>query len=127
MARILIVEDEPLIAMMLADWLIELGHEALGPAHTVSQALEMISELSPGAAILDVNLHEHRCDAVAEVLAARSIPMAFATGNNADAILARYPNAPALVKPYDFETARNVTVYLSQQIPTLEKTSRNNT
>jgi CheY-like chemotaxis protein len=62
MARILIVEDEPLIAMMLAEWLVELGHEALGPAETVGDALRLIEETAPSAAILDINLQDQRCE-----------------------------------------------------------------
>jgi CheY-like chemotaxis protein len=113
MARILIVEDEPLIAMMLAEWLVELGHE--GPAETVGDALRMIEETAPSAAILDINLQDQRCDAVAQVLATRSIPIAFATGSHVDEVPAGHGAAQTITKPYDFETVRQVIASMDLQ------------
>jgi DNA-binding response OmpR family regulator len=55
MARILIVEDEVLIATMLVDWVRELGHEAIGPVVSVDQALDWIVKVPIDAAILDLN------------------------------------------------------------------------
>ena len=55
MAKILIVDDEPLITAMLEDWLSELGHDVVGPAHNLAKALELAkSEID--AAIVDVSL-----------------------------------------------------------------------
>lgn len=115
MARILIVEDEPLIAMMLAEWLVELGHEALGPAETVGDALRLIEETAPSAAILDINLQDQRCDAVAQVLATRCIPIAFATGSHVDEVPAGHGGAQTIMKPYDFETVRQVIASMDLQ------------
>lgn len=113
MARIMIVEDEPLISMMLADWLEELGHETLGPAETVSEALQLIEETTPSAVILDVNLRNERCDAVAEILNARSIPMVVATGSHAAEVPPNCSNALVIIKPYDFETVQQVIASLT--------------
>ena len=75
MSRILIVDDEPMIAMMLADWVSELGHEAVGPSHNAHAALALIAESSPDAAIVDVSLGEGSGYPVAECLTERNIPL----------------------------------------------------
>lgn len=113
MARILVVEDEPLISMLLADWLVELGHEVLGPAETVGEALRLIDETNPTAAILDVNLHDQRCDDIAEKLAARSIPMAFATGSHVETAPAKFGDVLTIMKPYDFAAVERMLVSLT--------------
>jgi CheY-like chemotaxis protein len=69
--RVLILDDEPLIAMLLHDWLEELGYEAIGPANTVAQALAFVENDRLDAAILDVSLHKTDCYPVADVLKAR--------------------------------------------------------
>jgi CheY-like chemotaxis protein len=105
-ALILIVEDEPLVAMMLEEWLRELGHQPVGPADTLEKALKIANSESLAAAILDVNLRGARSDAAAEVLRVRGIPFAFATGDAADAIGEAFTGLPTIKKPYDFETVR---------------------
>jgi DNA-binding response OmpR family regulator len=107
-ARILIVEDEPLISMMLEDWLVEMGHQALGPAGSVDQALELARNAKFDAAILDVNLQRERCDPVADVLTNRRVPFAFATGEGAASIDKRFAGSPTLSKPYDFIAVQSV-------------------
>ncbi len=114
MARILVVEDEPLIAMMLCDWLDELGHKTVGPAGTAKLAIDLtISEL-PDYALVDVNLAGMRSDAVAEILIGRRVPFAFATGSCAEGLAHEYPSIPTLAKPYDFEAVRSVLDQLQQ-------------
>jgi DNA-binding response OmpR family regulator len=102
MARILIVEDEPLIAMMLSDWLEELGHEPIGPAFTVDDAIARIGRDTIDAAIVDLNLRGRRSDPVAAALVERSLPFAFATGDHADSVGDEYKNRPLISKPYSF-------------------------
>jgi CheY-like chemotaxis protein len=108
MARILVVEDEPLIAMLLSDWLEELGHQAIGPAATVASAIDFAVSDSPDYALVDVNLGGTRSDPVAEVLISRDVPFAFATGNAAEGMVHEYPSIPTLSKPYDFEALRSM-------------------
>lgn len=108
MARILIVEDEPLIAMMLEEWVVELGHTTIGPAASVSSALELISSNPCDAAILDLNLKGETAEPVAHVLSAQKIPYAFASG---DSVLERNPDFrdfPMLPKPYLFESVSKI-------------------
>src|SRR5262245_19084283 len=90
MPRILVLDDEPLIALMIADWLEEQGLEVLGPAYSVTQALEILSSQAAHAAILDVSLGSSDSYEVADVLASRRIPFVFATGHGADAVAARF-------------------------------------
>jgi DNA-binding response OmpR family regulator len=112
MPRVLVVEDERLIAMMVQEWLTELGCQTLGPAHTVADALALIKDAPIDAAILDVSLQKEDCAPVAATLHDRGVPFAFATGHAANGLAARFPGAPSLAKPYDFEDVRTVVTGL---------------
>ena len=101
MASVLIVDDEPLIAMLVQDWLEDLGHEAIGPAHSVRQALTLIDVHKPDAAILDVSLGNENSYGVADVLKTRNIPFAFGTGRDEQMITPGHADVPILRKPYD--------------------------
>ena len=78
--RILIVEDEPMIALGLEDTLIDAGAEIIGPAHTVSRALELVDTPGLTAAIVDLRLHNEPAGPIIERLAARGVPFAFYSG-----------------------------------------------
>ena len=78
--RILVVEDEPLVAMLLEDMLGDLGFDVIGPALRLDAALGLVDAGPLDAAILDVNLGRGRSYPVAEKLAARGVPFLFATG-----------------------------------------------
>ncbi len=106
MPRILVVDDEPLIAMMLTDWLAEQGVETAGPAHTVAQALSVIDAIKIDAAVLDISLGDDDCYAVADMLASRGIPFAFATGHSSDSLAERFKGVATVTKPFDFEVVR---------------------
>lgn len=112
MPKILVVDDEPLIAMMIADWLAEQGLETVGPAHSVSQALALLETQQADAAILDVSLGNDDCYDIAEVLSAKGIPFAFATGHGADTMAQRYADVVMVSKPFDFEAVRSVVAQL---------------
>lgn len=99
--RVLVVEDEPLIAMLLEDMLGELGIELAGAADSVPAALQAVADgLRLDGAILDMNLRGRSVEPVAEALAARRIPFVFASGYGADALTGRHANAPVLAKPF---------------------------
>ncbi|CAN5342029.1 response regulator [soil metagenome] len=100
--RVLVVEDEMLIAAMLEDMLGELGAVVVGPAATIADGLLLARSEPLDAAVLDVNVRDQRIDPVADVLAERGIPMVFATGYGQSAILA-VRGAPVLDKPYTRE------------------------
>lgn len=113
MARILIVEDEMLIAMMLSDWLEELGHEPIGTAFTVDDAIARIGQDAIDAAIVDINLRGRRSDPVAAALVECSIPFIFATGDHADSVGDEYKDRPVISKPYDFAAFASAVEALS--------------
>jgi DNA-binding response OmpR family regulator len=99
--RILVVEDEALVAMLVEDALIDAGFAVIGPARTVSQALEMLKADPPDAAVLDLNLGGENSVSVADALAARAIPFLVATGYGAAGLPAHLKHIPVLPKPYD--------------------------
>lgn len=117
MPRVLVVEDEPLIAMVLEDWLAELACESVGPAASARAALGLIASTPLDAAILDVTLREGDSFAVAEALRARNVPFAFATGRGPAGIDARFRDAPVLVKPFQLEAVRDALTILLGRPP----------
>jgi CheY-like chemotaxis protein len=78
--RVLLVEDEPLVSMMLADMLAAFGHKVDGPYNRFSDAILAAKSNNLQAGILDVNLGGGKTYAVADILAGRKIPFAFVTG-----------------------------------------------
>lgn len=102
--NILVVEDEPLIAMMLEDFLDVLGKTMAGSADTVADALAVIEAGGVDAAILDVNLRAgEKSWPIADALAARGIPYVFATGGSADSLADAYRDRPTLPKPFTMD------------------------
>jgi DNA-binding response OmpR family regulator len=99
--RILVVEDEALVAMLVEDALVDAGFAVLGPARSVAQALEMLNAETPDAAVLDLNLGGENSLSVADALAARGIPFLVATGYGAAGLPAHLRHIPVLPKPYD--------------------------
>jgi CheY-like chemotaxis protein len=101
--RVLIVEDEGMVAMLLEDMLADLGHQVVARAVTVQEATNFIGTVDIDFAILDVNLNGERTYSLAETLTARGIPFAFSTGYANDGIEPRWRSAPALQKPFQLE------------------------
>lgn len=97
---VLIVEDEPLIAMSLEDALLDQGVTCLGPAGSVAAALDMIETGGFDIALLDVNLRGERVDAVADRLAAAGIPFIFTTGHGAEGLPDAHRTRPVIGKPF---------------------------
>ena len=81
MASILVVDDEPLIAMLTAEWVEDLGHAPVGPANTLKEALDLLGSAKIDGAIIDVSLGSEKSYPLADALMARGIPFAFATGS----------------------------------------------
>lgn len=100
---ILIVEDEPLISMMLEDFLDSLGHHIAGTCDNVPDALSRADEGGFDVAILDVNLNGSQVWPVADRLAARGIPYVLATGGHIEPPPAAHADAPVLSKPYTID------------------------
>lgn len=97
--RILVVEDEALVAMMIDDLLTDRGAIVVGPVGTLDGALDLVRSAAIDAALLDVNLHGERSTPVGAALSARGIPYVLATGYVATEC-ADYSAAAILQKPY---------------------------
>jgi CheY-like chemotaxis protein len=81
--KVLIIEDESIVAMMIEDLIVDMGHEVVGTAGRLEQAQKLVEELAIDFAIVDVNLNGVHTYPVAEVLKARGVPFVFATGYGA--------------------------------------------
>lgn len=103
--RVLVVEDETLVAMLLEDMLADHGCVVAGVAARIAQALEMVADdgLAIGAAILDVNLAGQPSFPIAEALAAKGVPFVFATGYGAGGLPEAWRGRPTLQKPFGHE------------------------
>jgi DNA-binding response OmpR family regulator len=106
--RILVLDDEPLISMLVEDWLVELGCEVVGPARSVQEGLDFAGNAALDAAILDVNLGGQHSYSVADALRQRGIPFAFVTGNESIDPGSGFANPVILTKPFDFEGVKAV-------------------
>lgn len=100
--RVLIVEDEALIAMILEEMVVDVGCTVVGPAATLQEALALAAS-SPAAdcALLDINLRGGPSWPVADALTARGIPFAFVSGYGQAGLDPRYQSATVLAKPID--------------------------
>jgi CheY-like chemotaxis protein len=101
MARILIVEDEVLIAMLLEDIVTDLGHDAVGPVMRLQSALAAAERETFDFAILDINLAGQQSFPVADRLMQRGIPFIFASGYGRAGLTEAYSAIPVLQKPYE--------------------------
>ena len=106
--RVLVVEDEALVAMLLEDMLGDLGCNVMGPAMRVREALDLVESGAPiDVAILDMNLAGERSFRIAEALGSRAVPFVISTGFEGG-IEADLRDRPVLRKPFlssDLETA----------------------
>jgi CheY-like chemotaxis protein len=100
---VLIVEDEPLIAMMLEDFLDSLGHAIAGSCDTVAEALGRVEQGGFDVAIIDVNLNGQQVWPVADRLQAKGIPYVLATGGHIEPPPAAHAAVPVLAKPYTLD------------------------
>lgn len=98
--RILVVEDESMIWMLIEDELSEEGCQVVGPAARLDEALLAASNETIDAALLDVNLGGRPVYPVADVLARRGIPFAFLTSYGEGGIQEAYRHHPVLKKPF---------------------------
>lgn len=113
---VLVLDDEVIIALDLAEMVREAGYEVLGPFHASETALAAIDEgAAPRLAILDVNLGRHGTSApVAERLRALGCDFVFLTGYNVagSEVIAEFPEVPRLPKPIDYDS---LTAWLQGQ------------
>jgi CheY-like chemotaxis protein len=101
--RVLVVEDEMLVVMMIEDMLADLGCKSVTSAATVDEALALIDAQVFDAAMLDVNLNGNDSHPVAEALSAREVPFVYSTGNAGHSLREGYSDRPVLKKPFKYE------------------------
>ena len=99
--RVLVVEDEMIVCMMLEDMLEKFGCTVVGPAADLDGALELARRAEMDAAILDINLDGTRSFPVADVLSERGIPFVLATGYSIRGIAPKLRRSTILGKPFD--------------------------
>jgi CheY-like chemotaxis protein len=98
--RLLLVEDESHVAMLIEDMLADMGCDVVASPARVSEALRMIEALDIDAAVLDVNVAGEKVFPVAEKLRERAIPFVFATGYGADGVREDLRTHPVIPKPF---------------------------
>ncbi|WP_103094968.1 response regulator [Novosphingobium guangzhouense] len=112
--RILVVEDEPLVAMELIMEIEDGGCIAIGPATSCEQALAMIRDSEPDLALLDGNLNGEKIGPVADALAARDTPFAFVSGYDREHLPADHAGRPMLNKPFVVADVRTMLLQLAE-------------
>jgi CheY-like chemotaxis protein len=110
--RVLVVEDEMMVLMLIEDMLSDLGCESVTTAAGVDQALALMEGRVFDVAMLDVNLNGEKSYPVADALVARDVPFVFATGYGDHVTRAGYPGRPVLQKPFKFEDLAEILTRL---------------
>ena len=111
--RILVVEDEVMIAMLLEDMLTDLGHEVVGPATRIEDGLALAERERLDVAVLDINLNGVRSTPIADLLSRRGIPFVVATGYGSDGMDDPGDARHILKKPFtpeDLDSAINQVI-----------------
>jgi CheY-like chemotaxis protein len=98
--RLLVVEDEYLIRMLLEDMLTDLGYSVAAAVGTIAEACKLAADGQFQAAILDVNVNGDEIFPVADILAKRGLPFVFVTGYGELSLPERYRGRPSLQKPF---------------------------
>jgi CheY-like chemotaxis protein len=101
--RVLVVEDEYLIRMLLEDMLTDLGYAVAAAVGSIAEAREHATSAEFSVAVLDVNLDGQEIYPVADILAGRGLPFVFVTGYGEHSLPDRYRDRPALQKPFQVE------------------------
>lgn len=112
--RVLVIEDETLVAMLLEDALAELGCEVVGPVARLDAARRAIACERFDCALVDINLHGRPAYPLAGLLQARGVPFGFVTGYDASGVERTFSRRPVLSKPFNTEQLRAVLLGLSR-------------
>jgi CheY-like chemotaxis protein len=110
--HILVVDDEPLVSLLIADWLAELGYHVVGPVGRAHEAMQLIEEARLDGALLDINLGTGDSFTLADAVRAKGIPLAFITGHVAGAVPPRFKGSPVLSKPFEFDAMQEMVAGL---------------
>ena len=108
--RVLLVEDEALVAMMIQECLGDFGYQVVGPIATATEAAVRAEDGNFEAAVLDINLGDGAVYPIADMLAARGVPFVFVTGYDAESVEPRFRNVPILQKPIERDVLQRIFV-----------------
>jgi CheY-like chemotaxis protein len=116
---ILVVEDEAMVAMDLADCITDAGYLVLGPFDSLTEALRIGAGAEFDAALLDANLRGEKVDELAAALSKRDIPFAFVTGYGRETLSAPFRHVPLVAKPYTHDHLKEVlrTLLSAKSVP----------
>lgn len=115
--KILIVEDETMVSMLVEDMLIDLGHTPIGPAASVNEAMAVIDANAFDVALLDINLGGHeKAFPIADRLIDMGIPFALVSGYD-PAGIEGYDSAMKLQKPFSQHSLAETVKALSRLVP----------
>lgn len=106
--RVLVVEDEVIVGMLVEDMLQELGYEVAALSTHLDQAVELARDIDIDFAVLDLNLNGRLSYPVADVLRQRALPFIFATGYGAKILVPPYAGTPTLQKPFHLDDLRRM-------------------
>ena len=101
--RVLVVDDEVLVAMLITDMLEDLGHEVVGPAHDLEEGLALARTDALDCAILDISLNGRSSMPIADLLRQRGVPFMFASSYPPDPNETGYRGVPLLQKPFNLK------------------------
>jgi len=121
--RMLVVEDEMMLLVMIEDMLSDLGCQSVSVASTVKHALALVGTRPFDIAMLDVNLNGDMSFPIADALAALHVPFIFSSGYGADALTVEYREHPLLRKPYSYPELENILQSAVAKFNPCEKTS----
>jgi CheY-like chemotaxis protein len=115
--RLLLVDDDPLLGMLIGDWLSEIGCVVVGPVESAAKALAVIASegVALDGALLDVTLREGDSYEVADALGLRGVPYAFVTGHGVDGLAPAYRRSLVLSKPFMPEDLQKMITRLLEQ------------
>ena len=115
--RVLVVEDEALVAMLIEEYLKEFGCVVACSVRRVANGLESLGDSRVGAAVLDVNVAGESVSPIAEALEEQKIPFIFASGYGARGVEARWSGRPVLEKPFAAQDLRSALLASLKQQP----------
>ncbi|RDS78942.1 response regulator [Dyella monticola] len=115
--RVLVVEDEMTVVLVIEETLLDLGIQVVGPVARVDTALSLAKESAIDAAILDINIRGGNSYGVADILAERRIPFLFCSGYSDVAVEERHRDRPRLAKPYSLRELQDRVLQLLGEAP----------
>jgi DNA-binding response OmpR family regulator len=101
--RVLVVEDEAMVSILIEDMLGELGHKVVATATRLENALDLARDSEVDLAILDINLGGKSSHSVADLLRNRRVPFIFASGYGVSALPGNHSGTPIVQKPFQIE------------------------